>query len=88
MVTFFILSPFINDCSDLLTTSTSVILHITLLKMKNINLSKKNNVTKVFNEVFNKYDLMNDMMSLGAHRIWKSKLLDWMKPVIEIIWLT
>ena len=48
--------------------------------MKNINLLKKNNVTKVFNEVFNKYDLMNDMMSFGVHRIWKSKLLDWMKP--------
>ena len=48
--------------------------------MKNINQLKKNNVTKVFNEVFNKYDLMNDMMSFGAHRIWKSKLLDWMKP--------
>ena len=37
-------------------------------------------MTKVFNEVFNKYDLMNDLMSFGAHRIWKSKLIDWMSP--------
>ena len=48
--------------------------------MKNINQSKKVNVTKVFNEVFSKYDLMNDLMSLGAHRAWKSRLIDWMSP--------
>ena len=48
--------------------------------MKNINQSKKQYVTKVFNEVFNKYDLMNDLMSFGAHRFWKSKLIDWMSP--------
>ena len=48
--------------------------------MKNINQSKKVNVTKVFNEVFSKYDLMNDLMSLGAHRAWKSRLIDWMCP--------
>ena len=48
--------------------------------MKNINQSKETNVTKVFDDVFNKYDLMNDIMSFGAHRIWKNKLLDWMNP--------
>ena len=48
--------------------------------MKNINQLKKTNVTKVFDEVFNKYDVMNDLMSLGAHRIWKNKLIDWMNP--------
>ncbi len=48
--------------------------------MKNINQSKKEYVTKVFNQVFNKYDLMNDVMSFGAHRIWKRKLMDWMSP--------
>ena len=30
-------------------------------------------VKKVFNKVYNKYDLMNDIMSLGTHRIWKKK---------------
>ena len=48
--------------------------------MKNINQSKKKRVEKVFSEVFNKYDLMNDLMSFGAHRIWKNRLIDWMNP--------
>ena len=48
--------------------------------MKNINQSKGTNVTKVFDDVFSKYDLMNDIMSFGAHRIWKNKLIDWMNP--------
>ena len=28
-------------------------------------------VAGVFNSVVNRYDLMNDLMSLGAHRLWK-----------------
>jgi len=51
--------------------------------MKNINHSKKKHVEKVFSEVFNKYDLMNDLMSFGAHRIWKNRLIDWMNPKKE-----
>ena len=37
-------------------------------------------VNSVFSEVYNKYDLMNDVMSLGIHRIWKDKLVEWMNP--------
>ena len=37
-------------------------------------------VNSVFSKVYNKYDLMNDIMSLGIHRIWKNKLIDWMNP--------
>ena len=48
--------------------------------MTNINQSKIKKATKVFNEVFNKYDVMNDIMSFGAHRLWKKKLIDWMNP--------
>ena len=48
--------------------------------MKNINQSKKGRVTKVFNEVFDKYDLMNDVISFGTHRLWKKKLIEWMSP--------
>ncbi len=43
----------------------------------------KNNerlVTKVFQDVFDKYDLMNDLMSLGIHRLWKKKFIDWLNP--------
>ncbi|MDH3407715.1 MAG: class I SAM-dependent methyltransferase, partial [Gammaproteobacteria bacterium] len=28
-------------------------------------------VASVFHSVANKYDLMNDLMSLGIHRLWK-----------------
>ena len=31
-------------------------------------------VKEVFNKVYDKYDLMNDIMSLGTHRIWKKIL--------------
>ena len=48
--------------------------------MTNINQSKFKKATKVFNAVYNKYDFMNDIMSLGIHRIWKQKLIDWMGP--------
>tara|TARA_B100001540_G_scaffold291673_1_gene289404 strand:+ start:2067 stop:2771 length:705 start_codon:yes stop_codon:yes gene_type:complete len=45
------------------------------------HLQKKNGlVEKVFNRVFDKYDLMNDLMSLGTHRIWKKDLMMMMSP--------
>ena len=37
-------------------------------------------VENVFNKVYDKYDLMNDFMSFGIHRIWKKNLLAWMNP--------
>ena len=37
--------------------------------------SKKDFVNNVFNSVFKKYDLMNDIMSFGIHRLWKSNLI-------------
>jgi len=37
-------------------------------------------VTKVFKDVFDKYDLMNDLMSLGVHRLWKKDFIDWLNP--------
>ncbi len=42
--------------------------------------NKKGLVDKVFNKVFDKYDLMNDFMSLGIHKIWKKNLIFWMNP--------
>ena len=41
---------------------------------------KKNLVENVFNKVFDKYDLMNDFMSFGIHRIWKKELIYMMNP--------
>ncbi len=37
-------------------------------------------VNKVFNHVYENYDLMNDIMSLGSHRIWKKNLISWIAP--------
>ena len=37
-------------------------------------------VQKVFDRVFDKYDLMNDIISLGGHRIWKKQLINWLAP--------
>ena len=42
--------------------------------------NKKGLVQSVFNQVYDKYDLMNDFMSLGVHRIWKKNLLNMMNP--------
>ena len=41
---------------------------------------KSNLVKKIFENVSGRYDLMNDFMSLGIHRIWKESMLDWLAP--------
>ena len=42
--------------------------------------NKKGLVKKVFDQVYDRYDLMNDLMSLGFHRFWKKSLLNQMNP--------
>ena len=42
--------------------------------------NKKGLVKNVFNQVYDQYDLMNDFMSLGIHRLWKKDLLNMMNP--------
>ena len=41
---------------------------------------KSNLVKKLFDNVSGRYDLMNDFMSLGIHRVWKESMLDWLAP--------
>ncbi|XP_068594623.1 2-methoxy-6-polyprenyl-1,4-benzoquinol methylase, mitochondrial [Brachionichthys hirsutus] len=41
---------------------------------------KAQRVYKVFENVAQKYDVMNDAMSLGIHRLWKDMLLHAMRP--------
>ena len=48
--------------------------------MKNTIQDKSSLVNSVFSKVYKKYDLMNDIMSIGIHRIWKKKLIDWINP--------
>ena len=42
--------------------------------------NKKGLVQGVFDKVYDKYDLMNDVMSLGIHRSWKKILIQMMNP--------
>ena len=42
--------------------------------------NKKGLVQNVFDEVYDQYDLMNDFMSLGIHRLWKKNLINSMNP--------
>jgi len=45
--------------------------------------NKKELVENVFNKTYEKYDLMNDVMSFGIHRVWKRNLISWMNPSIN-----
>ena len=51
--------------------------------MKSSIQNKSKLVNSVFSRVYKKYDLMNDIMSLGIHRIWKNKLIEWMNPQLD-----
>jgi len=42
--------------------------------------NQKGLVQSVFDQVYDKYDLMNDFMSMGIHRIWKKNLINMMNP--------
>ncbi|MFZ9131983.1 MAG: bifunctional demethylmenaquinone methyltransferase/2-methoxy-6-polyprenyl-1,4-benzoquinol methylase UbiE [Gemmobacter sp.] len=37
-------------------------------------------VQGVFSRVASKYDVMNDLMSAGVHRLWKDAMMDWLAP--------
>jgi demethylmenaquinone methyltransferase / 2-methoxy-6-polyprenyl-1,4-benzoquinol methylase len=37
-------------------------------------------VNEVFSAVAGRYDLMNDLMSGGLHRLWKDDLITWLNP--------
>ena len=43
----------------------------------------RDRVESVFDQVYDRYDLMNDFMSLGIHRLWKKSLINMMSPSIN-----
>ena len=45
--------------------------------------NKKGLVQGVFDQVYNKYDLMNDFMSFGVHRFWKKSLINMLSPSLN-----
>ena len=48
--------------------------------MKTHHKNSERLTTKVFQDVFDKYDLMNDLMSFGIHRFWKNDFINWLNP--------
>ncbi|MGB3177452.1 MAG: bifunctional demethylmenaquinone methyltransferase/2-methoxy-6-polyprenyl-1,4-benzoquinol methylase UbiE [Albidovulum sp.] len=42
--------------------------------------AKAGMVHGVFTRVANRYDVMNDVMSMGIHRLWKDAMMDWLAP--------
>lgn len=45
------------------------------------NSEKPTLVSQVFNNIAEKYDLMNDLMSFGIHRIWKNEFVNNLNPI-------
>ncbi len=44
-------------------------------------------ILNLFNEVATTYDLLNDLLSLGLHRLWKRQLLMLLKPASGENWI-
>lgn len=47
---------------------------------------KQTKVNEVFHSVAKKYDLMNDIMSGGMHRLWKDAFVNWLSPSARARW--
>ena len=41
-------------------------------------------VGRIFTNVAGRYDVMNDLMSLGVQRLWKQELIDWLAPTADM----
>lgn len=48
---------------------------------------KAGRVRDVFDSVAGSYDVMNDLMSGGLHRVWKDVMVDWLKPRPDEVFL-
>lgn len=40
--------------------------------------ARQGRINEVFDSIASQYDLMNDLMSGGMHRLWKWELLNWL----------
>lgn len=47
---------------------------------------KQGLVNEVFHKVAERYDLMNDLMSGGLHRLWKDAMINWLNPPSQPGW--
>lgn len=49
--------------------------------------AKAGMVKGVFDSVASRYDVMNDVMSGGLHRLWKNEMVDWLNPTPDMAFL-
>lgn len=69
-----------SSCSILVTASYSSSQY-TDFGFKTVRKEEKaDKVNEVFSSVAPNYDLMNDLMSIGIHRVWKDKLISTLNP--------
>ena len=55
--------------------------HLDVYKRQTVDREKKRElVREVFDSVAGKYDIMNDLMSLGVHRLWKREFIQALDP--------
>ena len=47
---------------------------------------KQTRVNDVFHRVAKRYDVMNDLMSGGLHRVWKDSMIAWLAPSRTASW--
>jgi len=72
--------PFMNMKTDNLTDNASAG-EKTHFGFKSVDAGDKAGLVRaVFDGVADQYDLMNDLMSGGIHRLWKSDMIDWLNP--------
>ena len=59
----------------------------TAFGFENVSLGEKQpKVNEVFHSVARKYDVMNDLMSAGLHRVWKGAFVEWLSPPKRAGW--
>ncbi|MCL6229035.1 bifunctional demethylmenaquinone methyltransferase/2-methoxy-6-polyprenyl-1,4-benzoquinol methylase UbiE [Bartonella bilalgolemii] len=49
-------------------------------------MQKQSMVDNVFHSVAENYDKMNDILSLGLHRVWKNSMIAWLSPPAISSW--
>lgn len=54
--------------------------YVRIMETGHIQDSQARRVRAVFDAVAGRYDLMNDLMSAGIHRLWKAAMIDWLAP--------
>ncbi|MGC8468182.1 MAG: class I SAM-dependent methyltransferase, partial [Acidithiobacillus sp.] len=70
-----------NDASETNTASGQELVPVTHFGYQEVpEPEKEARVRQVFSSVAERYDLMNDLMSLGIHRLWKRFAVDLARP--------